>query len=419
MYYLNKFLNIIDNVIKMGKDPLYSNSFFIMGTRFITSFSGFIFWFIATKYFSSNEIGEAVGLISTMGLIMNFSIIGLNYGLIRYIPIIKNKSIFINSLMNFTILLSILISSIFILFNILLKTRISEEYNIFIIINFLFYIINNIILFYYTNSFISIRKSKYSFLINAIFASRIIFIPFLFPLGYIGLIMAFEISFILVTIIGYFLLKRFGINIKVICNINYIKKIFKFSIHNYISNFSTQLLPFLLPILVIIVLDTQETAYFFIAYKAAIIVNILPHAIFSSLFVEGSHKEKSIKLLIKKSLFMYIIFFIPFLIIYAMMGKIILNIFDTEYGNNSLFIYHLILLSVFLSSIIQLYFTIMRIMKRTQIIMIISIIMFVLTCFSSIILMSINNNISGIGYGLIITNIIVIALIIIISLCKK
>ncbi|MDI6810198.1 MAG: hypothetical protein QMD80_00700 [archaeon] len=51
------------------KDPLYKNSLFIMLTSVTSAEFGFVFWLIAVKFYSTEEVGLASAIIAANGLI--------------------------------------------------------------------------------------------------------------------------------------------------------------------------------------------------------------------------------------------------------------------------------------------------------------------------------------------------------------
>ena len=68
------------------KDPLYKNSFFILLTMVISGLFGFIFWIIAAKFYSQEEVGISTALISAVTLISILSYLGLDQSIIRFFP---------------------------------------------------------------------------------------------------------------------------------------------------------------------------------------------------------------------------------------------------------------------------------------------------------------------------------------------
>jgi len=77
----------VRRIVRAGlSDSLYRNSIYMMISTLIMSFLGFVFWMIVTRLYSASDVGLATTIISVMGLITSFSLLGLNVGLIKYLP---------------------------------------------------------------------------------------------------------------------------------------------------------------------------------------------------------------------------------------------------------------------------------------------------------------------------------------------
>jgi O-antigen/teichoic acid export membrane protein len=59
------------------KDPLYKNAYFLIFSSLTSAGSGFFFWLIADRFYSTEDVGIATALISSMGLIVLLSRFGL------------------------------------------------------------------------------------------------------------------------------------------------------------------------------------------------------------------------------------------------------------------------------------------------------------------------------------------------------
>ena len=100
---------------KIMSDSLYRNSIYLMFSTGIMTVLGFVFWMIASRMYSTTDIGLATTIISAMGLIVGLSVLGLNIGLIRYLPRSKDKNKKINTCFTLTALASIIIGTIYLL----------------------------------------------------------------------------------------------------------------------------------------------------------------------------------------------------------------------------------------------------------------------------------------------------------------
>ena len=67
-------------------DPLFKNAYFLMFSSLTSAGSGFFFWLIAARFYSTADIGLASAIISTMGLISMLSLLGFDISLVRFLP---------------------------------------------------------------------------------------------------------------------------------------------------------------------------------------------------------------------------------------------------------------------------------------------------------------------------------------------
>lgn len=94
-------------------DPLYKNSFFIMLTSIASAGFGFIFWMLAARLYSIEDVGVATALISSLGLVILFSRLGLDFSAIRFFPE-KDKSKVFNTCLSITTIAAVVVGVIYI-----------------------------------------------------------------------------------------------------------------------------------------------------------------------------------------------------------------------------------------------------------------------------------------------------------------
>ena len=78
-------------------DPLFKNAYFLMFSSLTSAGSGFFFWLIAARFYSTADIGLASAIISAMGLISMLSLLGFDISLVRFLPEREDKQELINS----------------------------------------------------------------------------------------------------------------------------------------------------------------------------------------------------------------------------------------------------------------------------------------------------------------------------------
>ncbi|HEY0196027.1 MAG TPA: hypothetical protein VGC02_00495, partial [Methanobacterium sp.] len=63
---------------------MYQNSFYLLLTLVSGAVLGFIFWIIAAKIYSQQEVGINTALISAVNLLAMISFLGLDQSIIRF-----------------------------------------------------------------------------------------------------------------------------------------------------------------------------------------------------------------------------------------------------------------------------------------------------------------------------------------------
>jgi O-antigen/teichoic acid export membrane protein len=392
-------------------DPLYKNSFFILLTMVISAVIGFLFWIIAAKYYSQVDVGLNTALISAMSLISLLSYMGLDQSIIRFFPNGNKLKILTTSIIVITIS-TIIFGIIFIVGINIWSPQLD------LIQNYLLIFFVSLIAFSLTQptaqAFIALRRSKYYFYQNLFLGLRLILIllPFL---GKLGIFLSFSISSIIAVIFSFFFIYTFKlgeIKLKELFSIDwdYIKDSFRFSTGNYFFVILFTAPGYILPIIVLNTLGSEQTAYYYIAYTIGSILFMISAAFATSLFVEGSHGESLRKSTLKSSLAIFIVL-TPIAIMLYLFGGLILGLIGANYvyGTNLL---KTIVLSSFFYAICMIFISIRRIQKNMWDLILISFIIFLLLIGLSYPLM-IKFGIIGVGYAFIISYLVVSIIILI------
>ena len=94
MKHLRKLLDLSDNISSKWRDPLFRNSFFLIVNRIFNASCGMIFWMIAARLYSISDVGLATALISSLGLIILFSRLGLDSTVVRFFATYDRNKLF-------------------------------------------------------------------------------------------------------------------------------------------------------------------------------------------------------------------------------------------------------------------------------------------------------------------------------------
>lgn len=393
----------IENRYKIYKyfhDPLLKNSIYIILTNVLAAGSGLIFWILAARLYSANDVGVATSMISSMSLLILLSRLGMDFSIIRFFPT-GEKSEIISTSIIITTIISLIFGIIFILgikvfspdLN-TLKTPINSSL-------YLIFLAANSITVFTGISFIADRKALYQ-LIEKIFISLRVFflIPLVF-LGSIGILSAVGISFIIAFLVAVILLRKCKIKITASISKDYIFKTFNYSFGNYLAGIFISAPSLILPILVLNTLGAESAAYYYISYSIASVLFIIPNAIGTSLFVEGSYGENLREITIKSTMFTILIL-VPLVLILYFFGSNLLEILGLDYSIKGFRLLQLMLLATFFVSCNYIYFGLMRVQKKIKNICLISGLTFILLVAFSYLFMH-QYGLTGVGYSWIIS----------------
>ena len=366
---------------------------------------------------SSADIGLATAVISASTLIVTLSRLGMDSGLIRFLPASKDKDGFYSSTLIITLIASILLTLVFLIgldwFSPSLSFIREGSFPLIIII---FVALASLTGIQYT-TFIAMRRGGLSFLNNLLLGLRIPALYFLAFLGLMGIFSAFEIAYFITFILGIYMIYRLGVKFRLKLSAESIKESFLFSLGNYTAGIFSMLATTLIPIIIVNMLGAENNAYFYVAYAVASLLFMIPGAISTSLFVEGSHNYP-LKENVLKSLKFCMILLIPAIIIIFLFGDKILLLFSKEFSEQSYELLKLLAISSIFTTIVSVYTTIKRIQKEIKIINYINIISSIMLISIGYILM-LKYGLIGIGYTWIVSYIIISIGILILMIKKE
>lgn len=329
-------------------DSLYRNSIYLMLTTLISAGFGFFFWMINARLFSAEQIGLATALISLMTLISNFSLVGLNLGIIRYLPTAVNKTDKINTVLSTIVITTLISAAIFFLgleyfFPNLLFLRGDILFLLLFFVITLFYSLD----FISNSIFVAYRNTKYVLyksLIGNLFKVAAPFV--LIALGTYAVFISATFGSVLTFLISLFILyKVFGHRFHFSIHKSILRKMSKLSFGNYVASFMATLPVTLLPIMINHQLGPKQAAYFYLDMMIVNLLNIIQHSMNQSLFAEGSHNGNALKENVIKSLRLIAILLIPAIIGVFIFGGYVLNIFGKEYSTEGVQLLYLLSLS--------------------------------------------------------------------------
>ncbi len=336
---MNKVSDTIRHLFSLRKEPLYMNSVFMMASTGMVSVSGFFFWIIAAHLYTDTQVGLATAIISVILFIMNLSILGLNYSIIRFLPKAKDKNELISTSLLSVSIASALCAGIFLLFLPFFSEKLVFMHESPVIaIAFFFLTIAVSIDFVTEGIFLAHRSGKYIFLKNLLVSVLKLVLPIFFiPLGANGIFIAWALALSSALLISFWVLvKKFNFSPTRFMNPSKLSQLIKFSSANYIVGLLGIAPEFILPVLITNAINPQTAAYFYMAFMMANLLYTIPFATTQSLFAEGSHKESSFFINARKASKLIGALLIPGILVFIFFGHYILLLFGKSYSTEGL-----------------------------------------------------------------------------------
>jgi O-antigen/teichoic acid export membrane protein len=360
---------------------LYKNSFFIFLNSVSSAAFGFVFWVIAAKFYTTNQVGIAAAIISYITLLSLFSRVGLDSSIIRFfnvdrINIILSTSVIVMSLS------SIFVGSLFIglLFFIAPDQLFSQSLllNIILIVIYILALLANALVFLFGSVYIAMRKAEYRFYQSLTSGSRVFFLLPLIFFGAFGIVSAFALAFIFTLIMSVLVLSRFNIKLSPVIDRSFLSQSLHFSIGNYLNNIFITAPNLLFPIIVLSTLGATKAAYYYIAFALVSLLFMVPNSIGMSLFVEGMYTKK-LKKNVLLSVVASMLILIPSIIIIFLFGNIILGVIGKNYQYAFETLKILAISSIFVT-ISYIYYSINNIQKKMKNLVVTSASPFLIMC---------------------------------------
>jgi O-antigen/teichoic acid export membrane protein len=319
-------------------DSLYRNSFFLFLNSASTALTGFLFWALAARLFSTHDVGIVSTLIAAATFVGSASILGLDHTLIHYLgkhP--KKMRVILNTAFSVAII-GVVISSVLYL---AIVPALSPDLSFILtsvlwIIGFLLLMLvtswNNLL----TSTFIGLRITQFIFLSGLFFGIlRIIFLPILVGYGFTGLFLAHLISFsvgVLAAFMFIFIAKRYVFVPRITSETVSLMK--KYSLKTYVASLLASLPPLLTPLLVISLLGPSEVAYYNMPLMIITVLTIIPMATSQSLFAEGVNGGNDLRRHIMRAIRLIYAVLIPAILVVIASGNIVLQLFGKAYAEH-------------------------------------------------------------------------------------
>jgi O-antigen/teichoic acid export membrane protein len=351
--------------------PLFYNAAYLLGLNSLSAVAGFVFWILASKLYSSSDIGLASVIISSTTFVSWAAGLGTNIGLIRYIPESPNPHRLINTVLNLNLILSLILGILFLFGMPIWASHLQSalKSGIFRMV-FILYIAASTVGTTIRDSFVAYRRSDYAFIYT--FLASILRVALIFLgtfLGSFWLVGSTTIAYVISYLFSVFLLlPKVSTGFQRNFQLNWpdLNKILPFSGSNYIFILIMQMTQTIIPLMTLEILGPEMNAYSYIALMVGSFATAPGVALATSAFAEGANDIENYLVIIKKSLYASFSITILCAAILAIFAPWVLSLFGTEYVLNGTSLLRCGALSAPLIVINQIYLTYLRLNLRNS-----------------------------------------------------
>ena len=287
------------------KSPLYRNALFLMLTSGAGSVLGFFFWVIMVRVYSTEDIGFAVALFSTVSFVASLSLLGFNISLVRYLPESDDQPGLINAALTVAGVGAILLSLVYLLTIAIFDLGVgfvlaSPVYIVGIILGAVAASLGAL----FDTVALAVRRAELGFLRGI--SLGILKIPLAlafaftlsgpFGVGRLGVFMALVVATgASVMIEGLWLLPRFmtAYRARPLFETARLRPMLRFSAGNYAAAAIGAAGTMLLTPMILVIEGASSVTYYYVASAVASLLVVIPSAAFLSFYSEASQKETS------------------------------------------------------------------------------------------------------------------------------
>ncbi len=358
---------------RLWRVSLYSNAFYLLAGNGIGAATGFIFWTVAARFYSTGDVGIISAAIAAMGLLGSISNLGLGVGVVRFLPKDDKQAAY---LINFCLTIVFLISAVSAVVFLLGAefwspglTAFRQDTGHFIL--FILFTVFTAIVTVADGVFVARRRAGFTMArgLSMNIIKVVLVIAFIGASQAYGIFTAWGSALSISLLLGlFFFLPRVIHGFLPSPDFDWRGKseIIRYSIVNNGAALLSGLPGQILPIMLLGRLGAEANAFFYIAWQIMAAISMVPQSISTSLFAEGCHDEKELSYNIWRSLGLAFVILVPVIIVLLLFSAPILRVFGAEYAVHSTRLLQVLALSLVPMAVNQLYFSILRVQKRLK-----------------------------------------------------
>jgi O-antigen/teichoic acid export membrane protein len=348
----------------LGRESFIHNTLSLIINLVLGAVCGYGSLLLLTRLFSVQAVGLSATAAAASALIVSIMQFGINYSLPRFLPLSKNRTALINTVLTVIAAATLLGAAIY------LSLPIADK--LYVLGGWLFGVV------FLVGVCVQAGESTFETILISDRSSRTVatgnifpnLIKLVAPLAFVmmGALGAY-VSRIIADIVGFFifgiLLARRGHRFHLRVSIAAIRDLSRFSVGMYFAGLLGSLPLMILPIIILARFGPRQSAYWAIAITIATLLYQLPGVVAQALLPEVASRPSERRYLVRRSAALILALVIPVLTIAYVAAPGILALFGHSYGVQSLATLRLLILAGFITILNYLSGAILFLGKKT------------------------------------------------------
>ena len=348
-------------------DSLFRNATYLTASTVIMSLLGFLFWISIAHVYSPAQIGVASTLIAITTLISNLSLLGLNSGMIRFLPGAKNQSRDINAATVVVAGATLFAAAVYAFIGSHIVGHMSLLAGIGSKLAFTVLRVAVSLNSLTDAVFIANRRGEYHTTgYTTVGLVKLILPLFLVPFGAAGIFGAYILAMLASLLLSYYLMWRgCGYHFFARPDWHIITQTRTYAAHNYIGTLLAGLPAQLMPLFIIREIGESSVAFFSMAWTMANLLYIVPLAVMQSLLAEASHNPEKKHEHIGRTIKLLALVLVPAVALAVLVAPFVLRLFGAQYQHHATAIFQLFALATFFVASSTVGSTVLNIERKT------------------------------------------------------
>ncbi|MEW6008111.1 MAG: oligosaccharide flippase family protein [Candidatus Omnitrophota bacterium] len=334
-----------------------------MASKISLGFSGIIFWWVAARFYSIDDIGLASALISVVSLLIFVASLGLAPTFVRFLPQNEDRSKLLGTFLGFSLSLLIFLSLSLLIGIDFFLPKLSLLKVSFYPLIFLFFVVTMFLFTCFEGIFLAYQETPLALIKNLV--QNFLRIGFLFVFIFwrsFGIFSANCLAAALALIFSFIFFVRKYPNFKIRLRIDFsiLRNLLPFSLVNFFNAATLYLPGMIFPLIILSLFSEREVGLFYVPWMIFSVYCSFIASISSVFLMQAAHGE-DVKALLRKTIsFCFLLSILGFVLFYFW-GEGILLLFKKDFFFHSFGILKVLFLSIFSFTINQIYLTLKNI----------------------------------------------------------